>query len=98
MNEREHRHGGSGFLLGVIVGGCLMYLLTTKSGKKMLKNFIDGALDAVENVGDIGNLEKIEEEYAGESSFAPASETAASAGEENGHNPVTRFFKGIKKK
>lgn len=70
MNER---HGPNGFLIGLILGGALGVLISTKRGRKILKDIADYGIEYVGNTINSTDLETIlnedqdeEEMYAGE--------------------------------
>ena len=49
MNDHNHRQNGfgSGFILGIIVGAALVFLLGIKKGKKLLKIITEEGLEGV---------------------------------------------------
>lgn len=55
MNHTEHHSNNfwSGFSLGILTGGALMYVFATKRGRKMLQNLLENS-DTIE-----GNIESI---------------------------------------
>lgn len=55
-NHEEHQHSNnfwSGFSLGILAGGGIMYLFATKRGRKLIQNLLENS-DTLE-----GNLESI---------------------------------------
>ncbi len=84
MNERR---GPNGFLIGLILGGALGVLISTKRGRKILKDIADYGIEYVGNTINSTDLETIlnedqdeEEMFAGEmSSSARASENKDAA-------------------
>ena len=53
-NEKPHSNNfWSGFSLGILTGGGLMYLFATKKGRKFIQNLLENS-DALE-----GNIESI---------------------------------------
>lgn len=110
-HECNCKHGNNGFLLGVVVGAVLVFLLGTEKGRKILGELSKAGREAVEDFKELRELDELEEEQE-EVSFAPEPEpmatediieeplqkeaTAVSNG--NGHGKVKRFFKGVKKK
>jgi hypothetical protein len=84
----------SSFLLGVIVGGLIVFLLGTEKGKKILKIISEKGLDNISNILEKADrsisLDEIEEEEneAGEKQFQVK--------EPAGERPrARRFFRGI---
>lgn len=92
MNEKQNK-SSNGFLLGMIVGGSLVFLLGTKKGRKILKNLSENGLEALEGILDI---EEIESLYDGEDMSEVDSEEKTN--NKNGNSFGKRFFKGVKKK
>jgi gas vesicle protein len=61
-DNSQHHHGHmNGFLLGVIVGAALVFLLATKKGKKILKLISE---EGIESLTDLLKDEDVEEVYA----------------------------------
>lgn len=53
----ENRNSGNGFLLGMIVGGAIVFLLGTDKGRQILKSLTD---EGISEISDI--LENVQEE------------------------------------
>lgn len=70
----ENKNSGNGFLLGMIVGGAIVFLLGTDKGRAILKSLTD---EGISGLSDI--LENVEEEeyYEEESKEAPKREKPA---------------------
>lgn len=49
---KKHHGGGSAFIWGLVIGALLATLLTTKGGRKILREFINAILDFAEDFGD----------------------------------------------
>jgi len=82
----------SGFLLGILVGGFVVFLLGTKKGKKLLKTISEEGLDNLSNV-----LEKAEttadlEEVYEEEETAPKKQVTL---KKDIDDKPKRFFRGI---
>lgn len=89
----------SGFIWGAIIGGGLVFLLSTKKGKKILKMLSVEGLESVSKLLENNEEESIDEDdeeltekdsIGGEPIKKPVNG--------NGHKPLRRFFKGISKK
>ncbi len=65
MDTNQKSGGGfmSGFVWGAIIGGGIVYLLSTKKGKKILKAITEGGLEGVEELEDIIASVAEEKEY-----------------------------------
>lgn len=48
-NEHPKTHGGSAFLWGLVIGALLASLLTTKRGRRILRELSEVAFDLIEN-------------------------------------------------
>ncbi len=66
-NNREHSvHSGgfaSGFFVGIVLGGLIVFLLGTKKGKQILKTLAENGF---EGISDLGELLDDDEEDDGE--------------------------------
>lgn len=95
--EKEHKvhasQGGfsSGFLLGAIVGGLLVFLIATKKGKKILKILTENGFEGIQDLADMfdDDEEDMEETYTAEGEVV---ETPKSDGSK-ALKPLKRFFK-----
>jgi gas vesicle protein len=104
MNNRENynQHQGSGFfngfLLGIVVGAAIVFLVATKKGKKILKLISEEGLDSLENLIKEDELDELmNEENSIEKNGVPEEPIL----ETNGENKETvakkrRFFKRAK--
>ncbi len=99
-NNKSGNNFFSGFLLGALVGGIVVFLLATKKGKKILKAISE------EGAGNISNLlDKIDksvdmqdESMDDEDEYVPG-ESSSSKETVTKHRPkIKRFFKGISKR
>lgn len=96
MEEKHHSHNSSnGFLLGVLVGALLVFLLATKSGRRILKELSENGIKSLEGLSDIDDLELYTEEG---DATNPQPSSNGHVSTENGAGPKPRFFRGIKKK
>lgn len=99
MEKDPKIHGASGgfssgFLLGAIVGGILVFLIATKKGKKILKILTENGFEGIGDLVDMFEDEEIdemeEEEYTAEGEVVhhPRKYQSSSV-----LRPVKRFFK-----
>ncbi len=96
MNEKK---GPSGLLLGLIIGGAIGALISTKKGRKILKDIADYGLDYVGNTINLDDIETIlndeeEEVMSGEMDAAKGPTKQSS---EEALSRRKRLFKGIRK-
>lgn len=110
----SEKHGGpNGFLLGLIIGGAVGALISTKRGRQILKDIADYGLEYVGNTINMEDIESIldedsEEMYADELDLTKAEKEEArrevkEAMGEKGSSHQTdsrrrRLFRGIRKK
>lgn len=106
MNEK---HGGpNGLLLGLLIGGAIGALVSTKKGRQILKDIADYGLDYVGNTLNMDDIESIlneeeEEMMAGEAD-APKQSNGKSNMDipkmtmERREEPKRRLFRGIRRK
>lgn len=99
----------SGFLLGLVVGGVVVFLLGTKKGKRVWKAISEDGIDNISNLLDEAekteDLDEVEDEELGEvvekPPFAKASEGRGEFAikEKPVEKPrVRRFFRGISRR
>jgi gas vesicle protein len=104
-NKHKCSAGGNfsnGFLLGVVVGAIIVFLLATKKGKKIIQTLTENGFEGVSDLTDMlldEDEELEEEEYAAE---GPSPVSSASVHKEQkavvkSSHPVKRFFKRGKK-
>lgn len=89
MKEEKNNSSNffSGFLLGVVVGAAVVFLLGTKKGKRLLKAISEEGLGNISNI-----LEEVDETQR--KNFAPKRKIILrEAAEEKPR--VRRFFRGI---
>lgn len=98
MNEKK---GPSGLLVGLIIGGAIGALLSTKKGRQILKDIAEYGLDYVGNTVSIDDIENIlnneEEEVMDgemEAGKKPVNEKAEESEEPSRRR---RLFKGIRR-
>lgn len=89
-NCRDH-HGGNGFLLGVIVGALLVFLLGTDRGRRILKELSENGLEALENLQDFDEVDEYTEDDEVTNQASPARPSPVK-------NTARRLFRGIKKR
>jgi hypothetical protein len=98
----QEKHGPNGFLLGLLIGGAVGALVSSKKGRQILKDLADYGLEYVGKTIDMEDIETIlnedEEEMMGEEMDAePIHETENE--QEKKEEPVRRrLFRGIRKK
>ena len=97
MENNNNKSGNNffgGFLLGVLVGVFVVFLLGTKKGKKLLKAISEDGLDKVSDILEQSekkaNLEEVYEEE--EEEVTPKRDIAP---KEDAEDKPRRFFKGI---
>lgn len=96
MSERnEHKSGSNAFLWGLIIGGLLVYLFTTKRGKKILKQLSEVGLEALDNISNVEGTDEYVDEDMEEVPNETPEETSTN---ENGDSRPRRFFKGVKRR
>lgn len=96
MSERnEHKPGNNAFMWGLIIGGLLVYLFTTKRGKKILKQLSEVGLEALDN---ISNVEETDEYVDEDIEDVPEETSEAVSGNGNDDSHPRRFFKGVKRR
>lgn len=92
----------NGFLIGVIVGAALVFLLATKKGKRLLSAISEEGLDNIADlVGEVEDGFEEEEELPKESVVESSKEEIKPKVHSNGEtkkSPTRRFFKGVPKK
>ena len=92
----------NGFILGLLIGGGLVFLLGTKTGKNITKIISDQGLDGLLNLleeYDVSNLEEEgdEEEFNPEVKTNSVKEDHQVLEEEVKPAPKKRFFKRLRK-
>ncbi|MDO8269329.1 MAG: YtxH domain-containing protein [Candidatus Levybacteria bacterium] len=97
----QEKKGPSGLLVGLIIGGAIGALLSTKKGRKILKDIADYGLEYVGNTINMDDIETIlnddeEEMMSGEVDVEKAQSQKT---ESPKPEPVRRrLFRGIRKK
>ena len=92
----------TGFLMGLILGGGLVFLIGTKTGKNLLKIISEQGMDGLFNLleeYDIDDLIQVEEHEAEETpkSTQHAKTVSMSKETEDEEAPKRRFFKRIRR-
>lgn len=101
MSEKK---GPNGFLLGLLIGGAVGALVSTKRGRQILKDIAEYGLDYVGsslNMEDINTILNEEEEEIMNGEMEEASEKEKPAEKSVNHEEPSRrkrLFRGIKKK
>jgi uncharacterized protein YcfJ len=95
-NSKSNNNFLSGFLLGALIGGVIVFLLGTEKGKKILKAISDEGLDnlsdILEKADKAANLDEVFEEE--EQEISPKTELIAKEVSDDRRKPK-RFFRGI---
>ena len=98
--EKQNNHGG-GFLAGLLIGGVVGALVSTKKGRQILKDLSEYGLEYVGKAINLDDLETIlnEDEEEMMSGEVEASEEGV-VSEEKKEEPSRRrrLFRGIRKK
>lgn len=93
------KHGSNGFLLGLLIGGAVGALVSTKKGRQILKDLADYG---VEYVGNTINMEDLGAMFNEDEEEMMKGEMEAEEGEVAEEKPVElkkkRLFRGIRKK
>ena len=112
MDNNNNKNSGnnffSGFLLGVLVGAAVVFLLGTKKGKRLLKTISEEGVDNISNILEEASSSEELDEIEEKPPFAKAPHSAeASRGKSEGQGEfaikektfekpkVRRFFRGI---
>lgn len=88
-------HFSNGFLLGLIIGGGAVFLLGTKTGKKLLKQFSEQGMEELSEVLENVDLGEYEEEPI-EPAASHEEETVAEEEPQEKKTGKKRFFKRAK--
>jgi gas vesicle protein len=96
-NGKSNNNFLSGFLLGALIGGAIVFLLGTEKGKKILKAISDEGLDnlsdILEKADKATNLDEVFEEEE-EQEISPKTELIEKESSDDRRKPK-RFFRGI---
>ena len=88
----------SGFLLGLLVGAAVVFLLATKKGKKLLKVISEEGIDNISNILDEASktedLDEVAEEEKQKENFTSKKDLNFKA-KPIDRPKVRRFFRGI---
>lgn len=95
MEERKHRDSHS-FTWGMLVGGALVLMLTTKKGRQLLKEITDGGLDGIEEFIDIEKVREITNDFSDNSD---EEDSQPNIDESSVEKPKKRrrLFRGVRK-
>ena len=63
MEQRKDRNS-HGFTWGMLVGGAVVLMLTTKKGREILKEISDGGLEGIEEFIDIEKVKELTNEFS----------------------------------
>lgn len=98
MNEKK---GPNGLLLGLIIGGAIGALLSTKRGRKILKDIADFGLEYVGNTISMEDIETIlndDEEIMMKGEMDQPAEDKEKPESQDQQSRRRRLFRGIRKK
>lgn len=104
MDERTkkanaHSHG---FVWGLLIGGGLMYLISTPNGRRILKEVSEGGIEKLADVIDLEKLNEIKqaigEDFELDEEEFEGVEQNAQEELQSLPNPRKRLFRGIKKR
>jgi uncharacterized protein YcfJ len=99
MHEKK---GPNGFLIGLLIGGAVGALISTKKGRQILKDIADYGLDYIGNTINVDEINTIlnEEEDIMEGEMEAEKSKKAEEKASNTEEPSRRrrIFRGIKKK
>lgn len=98
----QEKHGPNGFLLGLLIGGAVGALVSSKKGRQILKDLAEYGLEYVGKTIDIEDIETIlnedeEEMMGGEEDEGSVTEAGDSA-EKKEEPQKRRLFRGIRRK
>lgn len=81
-DENYRNYGGSGFLIGVVLGGILTLLFTTKKGREILKDLTEKGLEKFseiqDSLDDVTVVEEVDEEDYLEAEDRPSAKEESS--------------------
>jgi len=98
----QEKKGPSGLLIGLLIGGAIGALLSTKRGRKIIKDIADYGLEYVGNTINMEDIETIlndegEEMMSGEMD-QPLKEKSPESPKNETLSRRRRLFRGIRKK
>jgi len=104
--QEKHQHSGgfgNGFLLGMIVGGAIVFLLCTRMGRKILKELSENgisALNSIENLADSKKIQRVvdSENISGMADVVESVPVHANGSRSHEKEPSKRFFRGVRKR
>ena len=105
MNNHEGKFS-AGFLMGLLLGGGIVFLLGTRTGKNLLKivseQGLDGIINLLEeyNFGDLEEYEEVENEEEADITQENQEENPEEHkenSEEKPKSPKKRFFKRVRR-
>lgn len=92
MDEKKGRESHS-FTWGMLVGGAMVLLLTTKKGRTILKEISEGGIEGIEEFIDIEMVKELSKEFSGEDTES-INETNE---EKTTKKKKRRLFRGVRK-
>lgn len=99
MNNNDSKFS-NGFVLGLIIGAGVVFLLGTKTGKNLLKIISEQGLDGISNLLEEYDLSDLEEEENEQEVSEDEPEVKEVSESSNGHKVQAtkkRFFRRIKR-
>ena len=101
MENSNNQNNGkffNGFLLGLIIGGVLVFLLGTKKGKRLLKAISEEGIENISNILDSADkLEDITDDEEVEKTMPQKNLSNEDEASEGVKPKARRFFRGIGK-
>ena len=89
--EEKRRDSSHSFTWGMLVGGAIVLMLTTKKGREVLKELTNGGLEGIEEFIDIEKVKELTSEFGAEDDSEDEGE------EKEKPRKRRRLFKGIRK-
>lgn len=97
--DNNNNQGGkfaNGFLLGLLIGGALVFLLGTKKGKRLLKAISEKGIGNISNIlEEADRTADLDEMYEEDEEVAPKRTIAVKEKSTEEKPRVRRFFRGI---
>lgn len=100
MDNNSNKSGNnflSGFLLGALIGGAIVFLLGTKKGKRILKTISEEGAENISSILDKMDKADLQDELSEDDSISDENLSSKETVVED--KPKTkRFFRGISKR
>lgn len=89
----DGKNNSSGFMWGLLIGGALGSLVSTKKGRRIIKELTEHGFESLENIVDIDKIK----ETIDKNEFVKAIKEEAEEEKEEMVKKKPRLFRGIKK-